>query len=301
MVLKTTNLSKRYGNLRAVEKLSFSVQKGEVLGIVGPNGSGKTTLFSMLLNLIQPTSGSVKILGETNLERIKKQVGATLDISFFYPYLNAYDHLKIVAKIKKVPHKKIKEKLQLVGLWGRHTDAVKGYSMGMKQRLAIAVALLNDPQLIILDEPTNGLDPKGIMDVRQIIQQTAKSGATILVSSHILSEIEKTCTRILMLEKGKLIQEIGNQQMLVGKGKEAVGSVFEIGSSQVERLKVLLESSGLVATIAPKADRFLVDMTERDTDILMRYLADNEVFVNHFVQQKTNLEALFLGEKNKLK
>lgn len=297
MVLKTTNLSKRYGNLTAIQKLSFSVQKGEVLGIVGPNGSGKTTLFSMLLNLMQPTSGSVKILGETNLDRIKKQVGATLDISFFYPYLSAYDHLRIVSKIKKVPHQKIKEKLQLVGLWGRHTDAIKNYSMGMKQRLAIAVALLNDPQLIILDEPTNGLDPKGIMDVRKIIQETAKSGATILVSSHILSEIEKTCTRILMLQKGKLIQEISTTQMLTEEGETSIGGIFEIGSSQVERLQLLLENSDLVATVTPKANHFLVDMTGGDTDILMRYLADNEVFVNHFVQQKTNLEALFLGEK----
>ena len=299
MVLKTTNLSKQYGNLTAVKRLNFAVQKGEVLGIVGPNGSGKTTLFSMLLNLIQPSSGSIKIFGETNLERIKKQLGATLDISFFYPYLSAYDHLKIAAKIKGVSTKNIRPKLELVGLWGRHQDAVKKYSMGMKQRLAIAIALLNDPKLLILDEPTNGLDPQGIMEVRQIIQDTAKNGATILVSSHILSEIEKTCTRILMLKKGKLVQEIGGLQPNLVTGESSDFKTFEIGSSQGEKLELLLAGSDFVTEISPKANRLLIEITDLEKmDEMMKYLADNEVFVNHFVQQKTNLEALFLGSKN---
>ena len=209
-ILKVENISKHFGNLKAVEDLSFEVAAGEVFGFLGQNGSGKSTTIRMLLSLIHPTSGTIELFGkslqkERNL--ILEQVGAIIERPDLYPYLSAYEHLQLFAKVRKqkINAHAIEDTLDKVGLLDRAKDKVQTFSLGMKQRLGIAIALVHNPQLIILDEPTNGLDPQGIADIRKLIQDLAKEGKTILVSSHLLAEIEQVATQILIIHKGKKV------------------------------------------------------------------------------------------------
>lgn len=296
-IVQTQNLTKKYGNLVAVNNINMQVYQGETLGIIGPNGSGKTTLFGMLLQLLKPSKGSISIFGNTNIELEKKRIGATLDTSFYYTYLSAWDHLKMVAHIRNVPTERISPVLQKVGLWGRHHDAVKQYSMGMKQRLAIAIALLHDPELIILDEPTNGLDPKGMIDIRTIIQQLQQEGKTVIIASHILGEIEKVCTRILMIQKGNIIEEVHLQK------KEEAIQYFELNSSQITRVYDLLKEKNYIQHINQTASKSIIIGINHNfsTDQMMKDLAQEQLYVNHFMQKTgdTDLEQLFLQLDNK--
>lgn len=295
-IIHTNQLTKTYGRRIAVDTFSFEVQPREILGIIGPNGSGKTTLFNMLLGLVFPTSGSFTILGENRPERLRRRIGASLDTTYFYPYLSGYDHINMVAKIRCAPEAEKERILRQVGLWERRHDAIKKYSMGMKQRLSVGIALINAPELVILDEPTNGLDPQGIIDIRQIIAQTAERGATVVLASHILGEIEKVCTRILFIKDGKLRQEIIPTNALGTDGKEH--KLFEIGAADTNRLYQLLKSFTPLQNIRANSDgRFTIEMpADLSTDDLMRFLAAESVFVNHFSQRSTDLEKLFLGE-----
>lgn len=295
-IIHTNQLTKTYGRRIAVDTFSFEVQPREILGIIGPNGSGKTTLFNMLLGLVFPTSGSFTILDENRPERLRRRIGASLDTTYFYPYLSGYDHINMVAKIRRAPEAEKERILRQVGLWERRHDAIKKYSMGMKQRLSVGIALINAPELVILDEPTNGLDPQGIIDIRQIIAQTAERGATVVLASHILGEIEKVCTRILFIKDGKLRQEIIPTNALGTDGKEH--KLFEIGAADTNRLYQLLKSFTPLQNIRANSDgRFTIEMpTDLSTDDLMRFLATESVFVNHFSQRSTDLEKLFLGE-----
>ncbi len=289
MLLQTKNLTKKYGQLTAVKEVSFSLQKGEVLGIIGPNGSGKTTLFGMILSLLRPSSGEIQVFGEKNIEKVKQRIGSTLDTSFYYPYLSGWDHLKMVAIMRGVPIKRLEALLKMVGLWGRHKDAVKKYSMGMKQRLAIAIALVNDPELVILDEPTNGLDPQGIIEVRKIISKINEEGKTVIIASHILGEIEKVCTRILMIQNGVIIEEVNLQAT-----NEL--AYFEINSHQKDRLLQYLHASESIQKVEKTAEDNILIALPPDfaTDDLMRSLAQQDLYVNHFVQKSADLERLFL-------
>jgi len=218
-ILKVENISKQFGQLKAVDELSFEVAAGEVFGFLGQNGSGKSTTIRMLLSLIHPTSGTIELFGkslqkERNL--ILEQVGAIIERPDLYPYLSAREHLQLFAKVRKqkINAHAIEDTLDKVGLLDRAKDKVQTFSLGMKQRLGIAIALVHNPQLIILDEPTNGLDPQGIADIRKLIQDLAKEGKTILVSSHLLAEIEQVATQILIIHKGKKVVE-GNTQALL--------------------------------------------------------------------------------------
>ena len=217
-IIQVHNISKHFGSLTAVDDLSFHVNKGEVFGFLGQNGSGKSTTIRMLLSLIHPTSGNIELFGmplEKNRNEILEKVGAIIERPDLYPYLSAKEHLLLFAKVRKqkIDMKAIQATLQKVGLLDRARDKVQTFSLGMKQRLGIAIALLHNPQLIILDEPTNGLDPQGIADIRNLIQYLSKEeGKTILVSSHLLSEIEQVATQILIIHKGK--------KMVVGTTKD---------------------------------------------------------------------------------
>jgi ABC-type multidrug transport system ATPase subunit len=210
-VIKVNNLSKHFGSLIAVNDLSFEVNQGEVFGFLGQNGSGKSTTIRMLLSLIHPTSGSIEIFGQAldaNRSAIAERVGAIIERPDLYPYLTAQEHLELFAKLskKKITTDQIAATLTLVGLSARAKDKAQTFSLGMKQRLGIAIALVHNPDLIILDEPTNGLDPQGIADIRNLIQYLSKQeGKTILVSSHLLSEMEQVATQILIINKGKKI------------------------------------------------------------------------------------------------
>ncbi|KQC33906.1 ABC transporter ATP-binding protein [Nonlabens sp. YIK11] len=205
-ILDINQLSKHYGPLKAVDNVSFKIEKGHVYGILGPNGSGKSTTLGMVLNVVNPTSGSYSWFeGSTSNHDALKKIGAIIERPNFYPSMDAVQNLKLVCKIKNISTDKIEEKLELVDLLSRKHSPFKTYSLGMKQRLAIASALLNDPEILILDEPTNGLDPQGIRKIRDIIQHIAAQGTTILLASHLLDEVEKVCTHVIVLRKGIML------------------------------------------------------------------------------------------------
>jgi ABC-type multidrug transport system ATPase subunit len=218
-ILKVEKISKQFGQLKAVDELSFEVSSGEVFGFLGQNGSGKSTTIRMLLSLIHPTSGTIELFGKSlqkDRNQILEQVGAIIERPDLYPYLSAREHLQLFAKVRKQKIKAhaIEDTLDKVGLLDRAKDKVQTFSLGMKQRLGIAIALVHNPQLIILDEPTNGLDPQGIADIRKLIQDLAKAGKTILVSSHLLAEIEQVATQILIIHKGKKVVAGSTQALL---------------------------------------------------------------------------------------
>ena len=212
-VIKVKALSKSFGALKAVDQLSFEVEAGQVYGFLGQNGSGKSTTIRMLLSLIHPSEGHIEMFGQSLTEHrsaILEQVGAVIERPDLYPYLTAQEHLTLFAKLRKqkITPAKIEATLVQVGLLARANDKVQTYSLGMKQRLGIGIALLHDPKLIILDEPTNGLDPQGIADIRQLIKSLSKEeGKTVLVSSHLLSEIEQIASHILIIHQGKKMAE----------------------------------------------------------------------------------------------
>jgi ABC-type multidrug transport system ATPase subunit len=219
-VIKVENISKHFGTLKAVDDLSFEVQAGQVFGFLGQNGSGKSTTIRMLLSLIHPSSGTIELFGKSiqkNRDAILEQVGAIIERPDLYPYLSATEHLQLFAKVrkKKIEASNIQNTLEKVGLAGRAQDKVQTFSLGMKQRLGIAIALVHNPSLIILDEPTNGLDPQGIADIRALIQHLAKEeGKTVFVSSHLLSEIEQVAHQILIIHQGKKMVEGVTKELL---------------------------------------------------------------------------------------
>ncbi|MDQ3855310.1 MAG: ABC transporter ATP-binding protein [Chloroflexota bacterium] len=207
-VVRTRGLSKRYGARYAVENLEMDIRRGEVYGFLGPNGAGKTTTLRMLLGLIRPTSGTAEVLGTSpghpdGLAR----VGALVESPAFYPYLSGRDNLRVMARYSSAPPSKLDEALELVDLSSRARDKYKSYSLGMKQRLGVAAALLKDPELLILDEPTNGLDPAGMAEMRALVRTLGRGDRTVLLSSHLLGEVEQICDRVGVIQRGRMIAE----------------------------------------------------------------------------------------------
>jgi len=236
-ILSINNLTKKYGYVTAVKNLSFNIEKGNIYGILGPNGSGKSTTLGVVLSVVNRTSGDFSWYGGTlSTHNALKKVGAIIERPNFYPYMSAYQNLKLVCKIKGVDFSNIEEKLKIVDLLDRKDHKFSTYSLGMKQRLAIGSALLNDPEILILDEPTNGLDPQGIHQVREIIKGIASMGTTILLASHLLDEVEKVCTHVVVLRKG--------EKLYSGRVDEMISSYgfFELKSTKQDELIALLES-----------------------------------------------------------
>lgn len=226
VVLRTKNLSKRYGERLAVRDLSLEVQRGDIFGFLGPNGAGKTTTIRMVLGLIAPTTGSVEILGRdliAHRARVLPRVGALIETPALYTYMSGRDNLRAVAAVLGgVPEKRLDEVLDLVDLRSRQKDRVRTYSLGMKQRLGVAMALLQDPDLLILDEPANGLDPAGIVEMRDLMHRLSAEGKTILISSHILGEIRQICTRAAIINQGSLVIEKTIEELTDGRGEYSV-------------------------------------------------------------------------------
>lgn len=220
-VLQTRNLTKVYGQRTVVDHLHMAVQRGEILGFLGPNGAGKTTTIRMALGLIAPTEGQVELFGRTIVEHraeVLPRVGALIETPALYPYLTGRGNLEAMAALTAVPTARIGTILELVGLDDRQRDRVRIYSLGMKQRLAMAMALLNDPDLLILDEPANGLDPAGIVEMRDMLRRLAAQGKTMLISSHVLAEVQQLCTRVAIIHLGKLITEATVEALVQGNG-----------------------------------------------------------------------------------
>lgn len=289
-ILTINNLDKKFGKVHAVKGVSFEIQKGNVYGILGPNGSGKSTTLGIILNVVNETSGSYSWFGgKLETHEALKKVGAIIERPNFYPYMTAYDNLKLVCRIKGTPLNKIQEKLELVGLWERKDSKFRTFSLGMKQRLAIASALLNDPEILILDEPTNGLDPQGIRQIRDIIRLIASQGTTILLASHLLDEVEKVCSHVIVLLKGEMLYSGSVSGMISNEG------FFEL---QAEDNAVLANALSQYAEISKTEELegklFAYLKLPLDPAKLNRDLAGKGIFLNHLVMKRNSLEQQFL-------
>ncbi|WP_430905914.1 ABC transporter ATP-binding protein [Maribacter sp. 2-571] len=289
-ILSVKNLTKRFGALVAVNNLSFEIEKGNVYGILGPNGSGKSTTLGIVLNVVNRSAGEFSWFdGATSTHEALKKVGAIIERPNFYPYMTALQNLKLVCKIKEVPDTKVEEKLALVGLLERKKSKFRTYSLGMKQRLAIASALLNDPEILILDEPTNGLDPQGIHQIREIIKKIAAEGTTILLASHLLDEVEKVCSHVVILRKGKKLYSGSVDGMLASHG------FFELKTEQAEALTRYLTNHSDFGELKNENGMITAFLNqEMAADALNRELFEKGIFLSHLVKRKQSLEEQFL-------
>ncbi len=287
VVLNIENLTKKFGRLVAVNGMSLEVGAGQVFGMLGPNGSGKTTTLGMLMSVVNPTAGSFKWFGEEATHNTRKKIGAVLEHPIFYPYLSGQKNLELTAMIKGASQQQITEALDLVELSDRKHDKYKTYSLGMKQRLAIASALLNAPQVLILDEPTNGLDPMGIAEIRELIKKIAANGRTIILASHLLDEVQKVCTHFAVLKKGNMVYSGPVED--VSKGAETV----EV-KADVDIVGVLENFSG-ASSVVRENGYFEVTLTEgKKSQDLNKFLFDMGITASHLVTKKKSLEKQFL-------
>ena len=290
-ILKINNLNKIYNKrVHAVKNVSFEIKKGNVYGILGPNGSGKSTTLGIVLNVVNKTSGDFEWFGgKVETHDALKKVGAIIERPNFYPYMTAKENLELVCKIKGTPFSKVTEKLELVGLLDRQNDKFRTYSLGMKQRLAIASALLNDPEILILDEPTNGLDPQGIRQIRDIIRVIASHGTTILLASHLLDEVQKVCSHVVVLRKGEMLYQGSVNDMI------ASNSFFELKANDISKLKMVLQSHPAVEKIVDEEDKILVYVKQDIPSAeLNAYLFEQKIVLEHLVKRKNSLEEQFL-------
>lgn len=288
-ILEINDLHKYFGKIKAVQGLSLEVLPGMVFGLLGPNGSGKTTTLGMVLDVVAKTKGDYKWYGQTPGKKIRKEIGAILEAPAFYPYLSGEDNLKIVARIKEIPFSRINDTLDKVGLLDRRQDKFQTYSLGMKQRLAIASALLSDPGVLVLDEPTNGLDPTGIADVREIIKKVSAEGKTIILASHLLDEVQKVCTHFAVLNKGKKIYS--------GRVDDVMGDTekVEIASPDMDTLEQLVKACPLVHDTEKNTQSLIVTLKDgSDSYLLNQYLTSNGVILSHLATIKKSLEKQFL-------
>ena len=289
-ILSIKNLHKRYGKVHAVNNVSFEILKGNVYGILGPNGSGKSTILGIVLNVVNKTSGEYSWFdGAMQTHEALKKVGAIIERPNFYPYMTAEENLKLVCKIKGIDYSKVTEKLEVVGLLERKDSKFNTFSLGMKQRLAIASALLNDPEILILDEPTNGLDPQGIHQIRDIIKHIASQGTTILLASHLLDEVEKVCTHVVVLRKGEILYSGTVAGMASGNG------YIEVQAADTKALIAALETYPLIDRIVEADGKVeIYSKTDIDTSLLNQFLVSKSIYLNHLVQRKNSLEDHFL-------
>lgn len=288
-MLKIENLSKSYGRIKAVDSVSLTIDKGDIYGILGPNGSGKTTTLGMLLDVIIPDRGSFNWFGLPPSKEHRKKIGAILEVPLFYPYLSGKMNLQIIARIKNLPYDQIDEVLELVGLTERKHSKFRTYSLGMKQRLAIAAALLGDPEILILDEPTNGLDPRGIAEIRELIIRIGKKGLTIILASHILDEVQKVCSHVAVLDKGKILYS-GEVRTVLSES-----NWVETASDDMPGLKIALENCDFVSSVQEEDQYYLVQLKEDMTaGHLNNWLFKKGITLAHLSAQKKSLEKYFL-------
>lgn len=277
----------------AVDEISFSVEPGQIFGFLGPNGSGKTTTIGMLLGIITPTGGNFRLFGGGSAREIhaaRQRIGATLEYPNFYPYMSGLDNLRIAAEVKRVSRADVDRVIDIVGLADRRKQRFKAYSLGMKQRLALAATMLGDPELIILDEPANGLDPEGMREIRHIIRHLGDMGKTIFLSSHLLSEVERTCTHVAIIQHGEIVHQSSVEE--ITSGATAVG----LRSEDFDELAKVLEgypgSTGEPLRITE--DRIIIELAADDLAALNRWLAGQGIHVSHLAREHRSLEDAFL-------
>lgn len=295
LIIETSNLGKRFGDKEVVSNLNLQVKKGDVYGFLGPNGSGKTTTIRMLLGLIHPSQGSAMLNGydiKTDLNRAIRGVGAVVESPVFYDYLSGRDNLRLMANlVPGVSEKRIEEVLELAGMADRADGPAGTYSTGMRQRMGIARALLNYPSLVILDEPTNGLDPRGMIEIRETIQElNREEGITFFISSHLLHEVEQTCNRVGVLREGKLLVE-GLVNDLIDSGHEVVEITAVERTAEVARLLTPLE---YVSRVDISDSRVTARIEKGSSSRLNRYLMNKGIEVAYLAPQKSSLEKYFI-------
>lgn len=294
-ILSLKNLNKKFGRVHAVNNLSFDIQKGNVYGILGPNGSGKSTTLGIILNVVNKTSGEFSWFnGKLSTHQALKKVGAIIERPNFYPYMTAVQNLSLICKIKDISTEKIDEKLKIVNLYERRNSKFSTFSLGMKQRMAIASALLNDPEILILDEPTNGLDPQGIHEIRQIIQEITKNGTTILLASHLLDEVEKVCSHVVVIREGIKLYSGRVDEMTASKGQ------FELKTANDKiKLLTLLEQHHSIGAVKEEGEFIIAYLTEEmEATEINTFLFKNGIAVSHLVKRKPSLEQQFLDLTN---
>lgn len=289
-ILTINNLTKKFGYITAVKDLTFTINKGNVYGILGPNGSGKSTTLGVVLNVVNKTSGNFHWFdGNVSTHDALKKVGAIIERPNFYPYMTAAQNLKLVCKIKGVDYSKIDEKLEIVGLQNRKDHKFRTFSLGMKQRLAIASALLNDPEILILDEPTNGLDPQGIHQIREIIKDIANNGTTILLASHLLDEVEKVCSHVVVLRKGEKLYSGRVDEMISSHG------FFELKTEESEKLIQILNDHNAFGNIKQNNGLITAFLNEpMEATEFNRMMFEKGIVLSHLVKRKESLEEQFL-------
>ncbi|KGL60655.1 ABC transporter ATP-binding protein [Polaribacter sp. Hel1_33_49] len=294
-ILSLKNLDKKFGQVHAVNNLSFDIQKGNVYGILGPNGSGKSTTLGIILNVVNRTSGEFSWFdGKLSTHEALKKVGAIIERPNFYPYMTAAQNLRLICKIKGISANKIDEKLKVVNLFERRDSKFRTFSLGMKQRLAIASALLNDPEILILDEPTNGLDPQGIHEIRQIITEIASSGTTILLASHLLDEVEKVCSHVVVIRNGIKLYSGSVDEMTASNG------LFElkVDENEYELIK-LLENHNAIGKVTKEHETLIATLkSDISSTEINKYLFDKGFVLSHLVKRKPSLEQQFLDLTN---
>ena len=288
-ILDVNNLGKRYGNNIAVNSVSFRVEQGQVFGLLGPNGSGKTTLLGCITGILLANQGSFSWFEGDEFTKARLRIGALIETPNFYPYLSAWKNLEIVAKIKGCEHSRIDRVLEEVQLLDRKNDEFKTFSLGMKQRLAIASALLNDPEVLVLDEPTNGLDPQGINEIRNIILQQKAKGKTIILASHLLNEVEKVCSDVVIIKKGEVLKS-GKVEDILNTGKR-----LELAAADMDKLRTSLLSISGISNLQNRNGFIVAELNEdMNADFVNKSLQDLGISLNHLVLLKADLESEFL-------
>jgi ABC-2 type transport system ATP-binding protein len=293
-ILTVENLSKNYGRIQALKNVSFTVPEGTVFGILGPNGSGKTTMLGTIMDILKPTTGGYKLFDETPTAALRRKIGTLLETPNFYHYLSGVKNLEIAAEIKQHGKEDIGRVLETVDLTRRKDSKFSTYSLGMKQRLAIASCLLGDPDVLVFDEPTNGLDPVGIAEIRDLMKNLYRQGKTIIMASHLLDEVEKVCTHVAILKRGELItsgnvNEILSNEDMVEVGAGDNNKLLEILKNFGPKTRVTYDG-GIIKVFLPVGT---ANLTEINT-----YCFDNGVILNHLLLKKKSLEARFFELTN---
>ena len=293
-VLNIQGISKKYSAVQALKNVSFSVPQGSVFGILGPNGSGKTTLLGIVMDVLKATSGSFTFMGQTPDENQRKKVGTLLETPNFYHYLSAEKNLEIAAAIKGQGKEDIPRVLEIVNLTQRKDSKFSTYSLGMKQRLAIASCLLGNPDIMVFDEPTNGLDPVGIAEIRELIKKLHTQGKTIIMASHLLDEVEKVCTHVAILKRGELLTTGDVNEILANE------DIVEIGAE--DKAKLLLAIKGLNGYTKLNEDKDMLQLFypigTSNMASINKYCFDNGITLNHLQLKKKSLETKFFELTN---
>jgi ABC-2 type transport system ATP-binding protein len=295
LAVSTKGLTKRFGDRTVVDRVDLAIPAGSVCGFVGPNGAGKTTTIRMLLGLIRPSAGGGSILGGSLTEPATylRKVGALIEAPAFYPQLSGQDNLRALARLGQLSLKTVAPALARAGLTDRAGDKYRSYSLGMKQRLGIAAAMLPDPELLILDEPTNGLDPAGIVEMRGLIRSFADDGMTVLVSSHLISEIEQICDYVVMIRAGRLVHQGSVAALRATQQRDVIAAPEH--DADCERLAKILEAAGCTVTRQPAESAVRVESAGLSAADLNRLAASGGIILRQLTEQTRSLERAFFA------